>query len=82
MGWKGIIPVEWSVLVSKSIAIQTGEISSLHHKPKRIYPRMSREPVALLAIKGGFLALSPQFFKAFKQIQIPSEDWTSALWRD
>lgn len=82
LGWKDNFSVECSVLVSKSIAIQTGEISSLHHECKGIYPRMGREPVAVLAIKGGFLALSPQFFKAFKQIQIPSEDWTPALWRD
>lgn len=39
--------------------------------------------MAELAIKGGFLGLSPQFlFTALKQTQIPSEEWTSALLRD
>lgn len=48
-----------------------------------IYPRTCRKAVAELAIYSGFLALSPQFlFTASKQIQIPPEDWTSALLRD
>lgn len=48
-----------------------------------ICPRTCRKPVAELAIKSRFLALSPKFlFTALKQIQIPSEDWTSALLRD
>lgn len=47
--------------------------------PPKDLPKGRQGAVAVLAVKGGFLALSPQLFKAFKQIQIPSEDWTPAL---
>lgn len=43
--------MECSVLVSKSIAIHTGEFSSLHQECKRIYPRVGREPVLCLQSK-------------------------------
>ena len=50
---------------------------------KVIYPKTCRKPVAELAIKDEFLALSPQFlFTALKQIEITFEDWNSALLRD
>lgn len=87
MGWKGSIPASWSVLVPRSRAAQTPEVSSLLRKEvKRFSQGHADLPKDMQKAcgKAGNLRWVPaspahSLFAAFKQIKIPSEGWTSAL---